>query len=141
MRALYPKDTMSNAQEYKIDVPRAALNELEQKLALAKFPDTVDSGSWEYGVPVDDVKRIAKYWQNEFSWDSFEERLNRLPNFQATIEIEGDFDAIQLHFLHQRSEDPDAIPLLFIHGCKCRLTRSWLPFHCRCLDHSSQYLP
>lgn len=108
---------MSDVREYKINVPQSSLNELKHKLDLAKFPDTVDSNSWEYGVAVDDVKRLAKYWQNEFSWASFEERLNRLPQFEATIEIEN-FDAIELHFLHQRSEDADAIPLLFIHGCK-----------------------
>lgn len=111
---------MANAREYKIEVPQAAVDELQQKLVLAKFPEAVQSDSWEYGVAVDEVERIAKYWQNDFSWAYFEERLNRLPHFEATINVDG-FDAIQLHFLHQRSEDPDAIPLLFIHGCKYRL--------------------
>ncbi|CAN8103164.1 unnamed protein product [Discula destructiva] len=119
---------MSDAREYKISVsPSLLWTSSSRKLALAKFPDTVDGGSWEYGVAVDQVKRIAKYWQNEFSWTFFEERLNRLPHFEATIDVEH-FDAIQLHFLHQRSEDLHAIPLLFIHGwpeASWKPPRSW----------------
>lgn len=116
---------MASVREYKIEVPQAAVDELQQKLALAKFPDTVQSDSWEYGVAVDEVKRITKYWHDEFSWASFEKHLNRLPHFEATINVD-DFDDIQLHFLHQRSEDPEAIPLLFIHGCKCKLPNAQL---------------
>lgn len=108
---------MTDIRDYTVAVPPAALEELHQKLALSKFPGEIDGGGWERGAPVEDVKRIAKYWQEEFSWASFEERLNKLPHYEATISLEG-FDPFQLHFIHQKSANPDAIPLLFVHGCE-----------------------
>lgn len=109
---------MADIRGYKISVPSAAIEELHQKLALSKFPDDTDSDDddWGRGAPVADVKRIAKYWQKEFSWAAFEERLNKLPHFETTMSLEG-FDPFELHFIHQKSENPDAIPLLFVHGC------------------------
>lgn len=86
-------------------------------MALSKFPYDADSDGddWGRGAPVADVKQIAKYWQEEFSWAAFEERLNKLPHFEATMSLEG-FDPFELHFIHQKSANPDAIPLLFVHG-------------------------
>ena len=45
-----------------------------------------------------------------------EAKLNELPNFEATVAVDG-FEPFQLHFVHQKSPAPDAIPLLFVHGC------------------------
>ncbi|ROV87841.1 hypothetical protein VMCG_10545 [Cytospora schulzeri] len=106
---------MTNIRSSQVAVPLAAIEELHQKLALSIFPDETDGSDWKRGVPVEDIKRITKYWHDKFSWASFEERLNKLPHFEATISIEG-FDPFQLHFIHQKSANPDAIPLLFIHG-------------------------
>ncbi|ROW09336.1 hypothetical protein VPNG_05786 [Cytospora leucostoma] len=106
---------MSNIRRYQVAVPTTAVEKLHEKLAVSTFPDEVDGAGWERGVRVADVKRITKYWHQEFSWASFEERLNKLPHFEATISVEG-FDPFQLHFLHQKSASPDAIPLLFVHG-------------------------
>lgn len=109
---------MADIRDYKISVPSAAIEELHQKLALSKFADDADEddGDRRRGAPVADVKRIAKYWQENFDWASFEERMNRLPHFEATISLEG-FDPFELHFVHQKNANPDAIPLLFVHGC------------------------
>lgn len=109
---------MADIRGYKISVPSAAIEELHQKLALSKFPIDTDSDGddWGRGAPVAAVKRIAKYWQEEFSWAAFEERLNKLPHFETTMSLEG-YDPFELHFIHQKSENPHAIPLLFVHGC------------------------
>lgn len=110
---------MSDIREYKISIPHAAIEETRQKLALAKFPGDIstDDDTWEFGVPVASLKRVTKYWQDEFKWESFEERLNQLPNFETTMSLEG-FEPFELHFIHQRSSNPNAIPLLFVHGCE-----------------------
>lgn len=111
---------MADIRDYKISIPLAAIEETRQKLALARFPDdadTDDDDDWGRGVPVANLKRIAKYWRDEFKWASFEERLNQLPNFEATISLDG-FEPFGLHFIHQKSSKPDAVPLLFVHGCQ-----------------------
>jgi hypothetical protein len=112
---------MTEIRPHQISVPPAAINETRQKLALAKFPDdagTIDD-TWDCGVPVASLKRIAKYWRDEFNWASFQERpgLNQLPHFETTMAL-GGFDPFDLHFLHQRSSNADSIPLLFVHGCE-----------------------
>lgn len=110
---------MDAIRDYKISVPSAAIDELHQRLAISKFPDVIeDSDEWDRGTPAANIKRITKYWLEEFKWDPVEERLNRLPQFETTISLDG-FDPFELHFIHQKSANPNAIPLLFVHGCTC----------------------
>lgn len=110
---------MENVRSFKINIGRAAVEDLQKRLSISKFPVGIEGGSWERGVPLEDIKRIAKYWQENFDWHSFERKLNELSHFETTITLEG-FDSFQVHFIHQRSSDPDAIPLLFVHGCTLR---------------------
>ncbi|KAI1460464.1 epoxide hydrolase 1 [Annulohypoxylon moriforme] len=105
---------MSTIKPFKVAVPEEDIQKLNQKLLEARLPDGGPDG-WDRGTPLQDIKRISKYWLESFSWRSFEERLNQLPNFETTISVDG-FDPIQVHFIHQRSSSPDAIPLLFVHG-------------------------
>jgi hypothetical protein len=109
---------MAEIREYKVSVPSTAIEELNQKLDLAKFPRDVAGGNEAPGSSVTDVKRIVKYWRDEFRWASFEDRLNKLPHFETTISLEG-FDPLDVHFIHQKSTNPDALPLLLVHGCMC----------------------
>ncbi|KAI0150010.1 alpha/beta-hydrolase [Hypoxylon sp. NC0597] len=100
---------------YKISIPSSRVNELNKKLANARFPDVADEGNWERGPPIPNVRRIAKHWHQDFSWSHFEERLNQFPNYEATISVDG-FKSFKLHFIHQKSTAPDAIPLIIFHG-------------------------
>lgn len=108
---------MASSQLFTIDVPQAQIDRLKQKLALAEFPDELADSGWDYGCPLSDIKRLAKAWQ-EHDWRSAEKKLNQVPQFHTDVEIDG-FGALYIHFVHQRSDNPDAIPLLFVHGCKC----------------------
>lgn len=113
---------MADIREYKISIPSSAIKETRKKLALAKFPDDAgddddDDDEWGRGVPAPNLKRIAKYWKDEFKWASFEKDLNELPHFEMTMTLDG-FEPFELHFIHQKSSNPDAIPLLFVHGCQ-----------------------
>lgn len=101
--------------EYKIAVPDAALDQLRQKLALASFPDELSGAGWSLGAPLDDVKRLADKWRS-FDWRAAEAELNTLPQYKTDIEVAG-FGDLGIHYVHQRSGSPGAIPLLFCHGC------------------------
>lgn len=104
---------------FKIAIPDSALASLKAKLSSASFPaggDTTES--WDYGVPLSDIKRLAAYWAEGFDWRAQEARLNEtLPQFTTNVEVDG-FGEINMHFVHQRSKTPGSIPLLFCHGCK-----------------------
>ena len=106
---------MTNIRPFKIDVPQSDIDELNTKLLGSRLPGVAED-SWERGTPIQDIKHISEHWRENFSWRSFEERLNRLPHYEATVAVDG-FDPVQVHFIHQQSSAPDAIPLLFVHGC------------------------
>lgn len=100
---------------YNIHVPDSQLETLQKKLELATFPDELEDSGWNLGSPLADVKRLAEYWRNGFDWRAQEAKMNELPNFHRTVPVDG-FGELDIHYLHQRSSNPNAIPLLFVHG-------------------------
>ena len=111
---------MASPQPYTISVSDLEIAALKQKLELTKFPDELSDAEWKYGVPLKDVQRLVAYWKNGYDWRQHERQLNgELPQFTVDVEVEG-FDKINVHFVHKKSERENAIPLLFVHGCRCR---------------------
>jgi hypothetical protein len=102
---------------YTVAVPDARLTKLRAKLEVAEFPDELDAAGWGYGVPLADMKRLTSCWKDNFNWRQQEEEINRLPNYQTDIQIDG-FGLLKIHFVHQKSNLSNAIPLLFCHGCE-----------------------
>lgn len=109
---------------YTISVPDEKLQRLAQKLDLATFPDELDDSGWDYGAPLADIKRLTEYWKEKYDWRHHEVKINELPNFITTIQVDG-FEPLDIHFVHQRSEVENAIPLFFSHGC---MLSSYFPF-------------
>lgn len=103
-------------QAFKISIPQEKIDNLKTKLSLAEFPDELDSSGWDLGVPLTDVKRLSKAWEN-WDWRQAEQRLNKTPQYHTGIKVDG-FDELDIHFVWQKSEVKNAIPLLFVHGCK-----------------------
>ncbi|KAK5042320.1 hypothetical protein LTR13_002126 [Exophiala sideris] len=102
---------------YKISIPDDELDLLKQKLRLARLPKTrkgADQGE-DNGVTASFMQDILNFWRTQYDWRSEEARLNTMAQFMTNIDVEG-FGDIELHFVHARSQRPDAIPLLFLHG-------------------------
>lgn len=107
----------AGANPYKINVPDAAIERLKKKLELATLPgETTFTDDWRYGASIGDITRLVEYWKNGYDWRRSEAELNRLPQFTTTLELDGPEEALKIHFVHQKSETTDSIPLLFIHG-------------------------
>lgn len=100
---------------YTIKVPDSKLEELQSKLSVATFPDELSGAAWDYGAPLADIKRLASHWQTTFDWRAQESKLNQLPQYHRSIKVDN-FEALDIHYIHQPSPSPDAIPLLFVHG-------------------------
>ncbi|MEP7190576.1 MAG: epoxide hydrolase, partial [Roseiflexaceae bacterium] len=97
-------------QPFTIDIPQAALDDLRDRLARTRWPDELPGVGWSYGVSLAYLKELAEYWRTTYDWRAWEARLNALPQF--TTEIDGE----NIHFLHVRSPEPDALPLILTHG-------------------------
>ena len=95
---------------FRIEIPQAALDDLHARLDRTRWPDALPGVGWSYGVPLDYVKELAAYWRNAYDWRAQEERLNAFPQFTTPI------DGQNIHFLHVRSPEPDALPLILTHG-------------------------
>jgi len=106
---------MSSETRFQISVPDDALALLRRKLGDAHFPDELSDAGWDYGSPLSDVKRLVDKWKDNYDWRAHERELNKLPMFTRDIEVEG-FGALNIHYVHQKSEVESAIPLLFVHG-------------------------
>ncbi|KAI0823206.1 alpha/beta-hydrolase [Trametes gibbosa] len=105
----------STEQAFTVAVPDADLELLHKKLDLARLPDELEGAEWNYGVPLADIKRLVAYWKDSFDWRKAEAEINKLPMFTRDIEVDG-FGTLNIHYVHQKSEVKNAIPLLFVHG-------------------------
>lgn len=103
---------------FTISIPDAQLEQLNQKLEQASFPDELDAAGWDMGVPLAEIKRLVTVWREKFDWREEEQKLNeQLRQFRVPVTVPG-FGELDTHVVHHRSGNPRAVPLLFIHGCR-----------------------
>jgi hypothetical protein len=102
--------SMSEIRPFRIDIPQADLDDLRDRLGRTRWSGEVAGAGWSRGVPVGYLKELAEYWRTAYDWRKAETELNAFPQF--TTEIDG----ANIHFLHVRSPEPDALPLLLSHG-------------------------
>lgn len=95
---------------FRIDVPDAELEDLRDRLARTRWPDELPGVGWSYGVALEYVKDMTEYWRTSFDWRKQEAVLNEFPQFTTTV------DGTNVHFLHVRSPEPNATPLILTHG-------------------------
>ena len=95
---------------FRIDVPQVQLDDLRDRLAATRWPDELPGVDWSYGVPVSYARGLAEHWRTEFDWRAAEAQLNAFPQFTTRI------DGQNIHFLHVRSPEPEALPLIITHG-------------------------
>jgi len=95
---------------FRVSVPQADLDSLRERLDRTRWPDELANAGWDYGVPLAEMKDLADYWRTSYDWRAQESRLNAYPQFTTTI------DGQNIHFLHVRAAEPDALPLVLTHG-------------------------
>lgn len=99
-----------DVQPFRIEIPQADVDYLHDRLVMARWPGELPDAGWARGVPLGYLKELAGYWHTRYDWRAAEARLNSYPQF--TTEIDGQ----RIHFVHVRSGQPGAKPLLITHG-------------------------
>ena len=99
-----------NIQPFRIEIRQTDVDYLHHRLATARWPGELPGAGWTRGVPLGYLKELAEHWRTQYDWRSAEARLNSYPQFVTEI------DGQRIHFLHVRSGQPDATPLLITHG-------------------------
>lgn len=95
---------------YRIHVDEAQLADLKKRIAATGWPDKETVNDVSQGVQLAQVQALVKYWGSGYEWRKAEAKLNALPEFITTI------DGVDIQFIHVRSPNPNAMPLLLTHG-------------------------
>ena len=116
---------MTEIRPFTVAIPQSDLDDLQARLALTRWADALPTddtppadlpdgaqrpAGWQYGVPTEYVRELVEHWRNGYDWRAWEARLNSYPQFTTTI------DGHNVHFLHIKSTEPDALPLILTHG-------------------------
>jgi pimeloyl-ACP methyl ester carboxylesterase len=102
--------TAADVRPHRVAIPQSKLDDLRDRLDRVEWPDELPGADWDYGVPLGYVRELVAHWRTRFDWRDHEARLNSYPQFTTTI------DGQLVHFLHVRSPEPDALPLICTHG-------------------------
>jgi microsomal epoxide hydrolase len=97
-------------EPFRVDIPEADLADLHDRLARTRFPEQIPGAEWYYGTELGYLRDFVGYWHDTYDWRKTEARLNELEHF--TCEIDG----TRVHFVHARSPEPGAFPLVITHG-------------------------
>jgi epoxide hydrolase len=107
---------MSDAiSDFSIAVSDAELADLKGRLGRTRWPNKETVDDWTQGIPLAYVQEVCEYWRTSYDWRTREAALNRFPQFRATLSGGGD-DPLGFHFIHARSPEANAFPLVLTHG-------------------------
>ena len=101
---------MSEIRPYTINVADEEIEKLKSRLEISRFPEKETTGDWSQGVPVAYMKNMTDYWLKQYDFKRLETRLNRYENLITEI------DGVDIHFMHIKSSNANAKPLLLTHG-------------------------
>jgi pimeloyl-ACP methyl ester carboxylesterase len=102
--------TTAAVRPFRVEIPQAEVDDLRDRLARTRWPQEPPGIGWSRGVPLGYLRDLAGYWGGDFVWRAQEARLNAVPQFTTVI------DGQPIHFLHARSPESDALPLILTHG-------------------------
>jgi pimeloyl-ACP methyl ester carboxylesterase len=105
-----PDTATADIRPFRVDIQQADLDDLQQRLAAARWPSKELVADRSQGVQLATTQELTRYWATEYDWSKVEATLNALPQF--TTEIDG----VDIHFIHVKSPHENALPLIMTHG-------------------------
>lgn len=99
-----------NVEPFRIAVPEGAITDLRERIERTRWPDQIEGIGWDQGTDRAYLENIVQYWRSGFDWRTQEAKLNKLPQFRATI------NQHQIHFVHARAKSGHGLPLIITHG-------------------------
>ena len=95
---------------FRSNVPDEQLADLRRRIAATRWPDRETVNDRSQGAQLAKLQELVRYWGTEYDWRKCEATLNALPQFMTTIED------VDIHFIHVRSSNPNALPIIVTHG-------------------------
>jgi pimeloyl-ACP methyl ester carboxylesterase len=97
-------------EPFKLSIDQAALDDLSRRLAATRWPEKETVDDWSQGAPLAHVQALCEHWAGRYDWRRCEAMLNGFGLYKTEI------DGVEICFIHKRSPNPDALPLLITHG-------------------------
>ena len=101
---------MSDISPFVISISDQQITDLNNRIANTRWPDAETTADWNQGVPLAYVKELVQYWGEQYDQQRLANRLNAFDNFKTNLL------GLNIHFMHIRSSNPNARPLLLTHG-------------------------
>jgi len=95
---------------FKINIPEKKLTDLKRRILATQWPTKETVNDESQGVQLKVMQELAKYWSTAYDWRKTEATLNALPQFITNI------DGLDIHFIHVRSKNKNALPVIITHG-------------------------
>jgi pimeloyl-ACP methyl ester carboxylesterase len=108
--AATPSRGVDSIKPFRVHFPDAALADLKRRILAMRWPDKELVADQSQGVQLVTIQKLARYWATAYDWRKVEARLNALPQFIT------DIDGVDIHFIHVRSKQPNALPMIVTHG-------------------------
>jgi len=105
-----PQAPKAEIRPFHVNFPEEQLADLRRRVAATLWPDRETVSDATQGVQLATMHKLARYWATDYDWRKVEARLNALPQFVTTI------DGLDIHFIHVRSKNPNALPIIITHG-------------------------
>ena len=97
------------AESFEVSITEAEIADLRERLRRTRWPEPEPVDDWSQGLPLAYAQELCRSWAEDYDF-GFVQRLNVFPQYRDTI------DGLGIHFLHVRSPEPDAFPLVLTHG-------------------------
>jgi pimeloyl-ACP methyl ester carboxylesterase len=108
--AMTASDGDESIRRFQINFPEAAIVDLRRRIGATKWPERETVADATQGVQLATMRELARYWQTGYNWRKVEAQLNALPQFMTNI------DGLGIHFIHVRSKNRNALPVIITHG-------------------------
>jgi len=95
---------------FEISIAQKDLDDLQRRLTQSRLPEAETPDDWSQGIPLEYVKEVLSYGQSTYDWRQGEARINQFAQFKTEL------DGLAIHFVHARSPEPQALPLVMTHG-------------------------
>jgi pimeloyl-ACP methyl ester carboxylesterase len=105
-----PYNATVEIRAFHVNVPEDQLVELRRRVAATRWPGKETVSDATQGVQLATMQKLAHYWATDYDWRKVEAKLNALPQFVSKI------DGLDIQFIHVRSKNPNALPVIITHG-------------------------
>ncbi len=95
---------------FSVHIPQEKLVDLKRRVLATQWPDKETVADQSQGVQLATMHALANYWTTKYDWRKCEAKLNSYPQFITNI------DGVDIHFIHVRSKNPNALPMIITHG-------------------------